>query len=122
MTKDLPRGRAVRPLLVSALVPALAARGPPRRRRPPQSGAPGKRRPITFADFAAVRAVADPQLSPDGRTVLYAVRTTDVDANRRTTTTYLRRPAAGGAPRPSPDAATPPPRRAGPPTAAASRT
>jgi len=47
------------------------------------------RRPITFADFAAMKAVSDPQLSPDGRTVLYAVRTTDVDANRRATTTYV---------------------------------
>jgi dipeptidyl aminopeptidase/acylaminoacyl peptidase len=48
-----------------------------------------QKRPITFADFAAVKAVTDPQLSPDGRHVLYAVRTTDVDANRRTTVTYL---------------------------------
>ncbi|GLC24142.1 S9 family peptidase [Roseisolibacter agri] len=47
------------------------------------------RRPMTFADFAAVQAVSDPQLSPDGRHVLYAVRTTDVAGNRRTTTTYL---------------------------------
>ncbi|MGZ8411905.1 MAG: prolyl oligopeptidase family serine peptidase [Gemmatirosa sp.] len=49
----------------------------------------GARRPMTFADFAAVQAVTDPQLAPDGRHVLYAVRTTDVAANRRTTTTYL---------------------------------
>ncbi len=46
------------------------------------------RRPITFDDFAAIKAVSDPQLSPDGRTVLYAVRSTDVTANRRATTTY----------------------------------
>ena len=45
------------------------------------------RRPMTFDDFAAMNAVSDPQISPDGRTMLYAVRTTDVDANRRTTTT-----------------------------------
>jgi dipeptidyl aminopeptidase/acylaminoacyl peptidase len=48
-----------------------------------------QKRPLTFADFAAVKAVTDPQLSPDGRHVLYAVRTTDVEANRRTTVTYL---------------------------------
>ena len=53
------------------------------------------RRPMTFADFAAMKAVSDPQLSPDGATVLYAVRTTDVDANRRATTTYAA--ALGGA-------------------------
>ena len=28
-------------------------------------------RPMTFEDFAAVRNVGDPQLSPDGRSVLY---------------------------------------------------
>jgi hypothetical protein len=53
-----------------------------------------------------VRAVADPQLSPDGRTVLYAVRTTDVEANRRATRTFVV-PSAGGAPRAWPDSATP---------------
>ena len=45
--------------------------------------------PITFQDFAAVRGVSDPQLSPDGRSILYALRTTDVDANRRVTYTML---------------------------------
>lgn len=64
------------------------------------------RRAITFDDFAAVRAVSDPQLSPDGHSVLYAVRTTDVGANRRTTRTYVI-PAAGGAPRVWPDGDTP---------------
>jgi dipeptidyl aminopeptidase/acylaminoacyl peptidase len=71
-------------VLVGLLAPAtLAAQGIPKRA-------------ITFEDFSAVRAVADPQLSPDGRTVLYAVRTTDVDANRRTARTYAV-PVAGGA-------------------------
>ena len=54
-------------------------------------------RPMTFEDFAAVRNVSDPQVSPDGRWVLYSVRTTDVGANRRTSVTKLQ-PAAGGAP------------------------
>jgi hypothetical protein len=59
-----------------------------------QASQPAKR-PITFADFAAVKAVADPQVSPDGRTVRHALRTTDVEANRRTTITYVARsPAA----------------------------
>ncbi|HEY4671475.1 MAG TPA: hypothetical protein VIG78_05375, partial [Gemmatimonadaceae bacterium] len=44
-------------------------------------------RPMTFEDFAAVKNVGDPQISPDGRSVLYSVRTTDVGANRRTTVT-----------------------------------
>jgi dipeptidyl aminopeptidase/acylaminoacyl peptidase len=79
-------------LLTFAIVPgALAAQSIPRHA-------------MTFEDFAAVRAVADPQLSPDGRTVLYAVRTTDVAANRRTPRTYAI-PATGGVARefPGPD-------------------
>jgi len=60
-----------------------------------------QKRPITFEDFAAVRAVSDAQLSPDARTVLYAVRTTDVAANRRSGKTYSA-VVGGGAPRPFP--------------------
>jgi len=63
------------------------------------------RRPMTFDDFAAMKTVSDPQLSPDGRTVLYAVRSTDVDANRRATTTYAA-PLGGGSPRAFPDDTT----------------
>src|SRR5438045_3999543 len=48
-------------------------------------------RPMTFDDFAAVRNVGDPQISPDGQWVLYSVRTTDVTANKRTTVTRLAR-------------------------------
>src|SRR3954469_11485027 len=46
-------------------------------------------RPMTFEDFAAVRNVGDPQVSPDGQWILYSVRTTDVAANTRTTVTKL---------------------------------
>lgn len=47
-------------------------------------------RPMTFADFAAVKNVSDPQISPSGLRVLYSVRTTDLNANRRTTVTYIQ--------------------------------
>ena len=50
---------------------------------------------LTFDDFAAVRGVSDPQLSPDGRLVLYTVRTTDVSKNARTSHTYSL-PIGGG--------------------------
>src|SRR3982751_2108957 len=63
-------------------------------------------RPMTFEDFAAVRNVGDPQISPDGRLVLYSLRTTDVNANRRTTVTMLA-PVTGGGARQFPDASTP---------------
>src|SRR3981081_2201855 len=46
-------------------------------------------RPMTFEDFAAVKNVGDPQISPDGGWVLYSVRATDVNANKRTTVTIL---------------------------------
>src|SRR5436309_1709667 len=47
------------------------------------------KRPLTFDDFLSVRATSDPQISPDGRMVLYAVRVADLVANRRTSRTYL---------------------------------
>jgi dipeptidyl aminopeptidase/acylaminoacyl peptidase len=61
-------------------------------------------RTITFDDFEAVRGVGDPQPSPDGKLILYAIRTTDVSANTRSSHTYVV-PAAGGSPRafPGPD-------------------
>ena len=61
------------------------------------------KRPMTFEDFAAIRVVSDPKISPDGRTAMYAVRTTDVDSNTRATMTYLV-PITGGTPRPFPNA------------------
>ena len=57
-----------------------------------------QKHPITFDDFAAVRAVSDPQVSPDGRFVLYSVRTADLTANRRTGKAYVVA-VAGSAPR-----------------------
>ncbi len=50
---------------------------------------------ITFEDFAAVRVVGDPQISPDGKVVLYSVRTTDVSKNTRTSHT-VSVPVGGG--------------------------
>ena len=47
------------------------------------------RRAMTFNDFAAVKNVSDPQLSPSGLRILYAVRTTDLSRNRRSTVTYM---------------------------------
>jgi dipeptidyl aminopeptidase/acylaminoacyl peptidase len=57
-----------------------------------------QKRSITFEDFAAVRAVGDPQPSPDGRSVLFVVRSVDVPGNRRVAHTFVM-PAAGGAAR-----------------------
>lgn len=62
-----------------------------------------QKRTITFDDFSAVRAVSDPQPSPDGKFVLYAVRTTDVAANTRASQTFIV-PFAGGTPHVFPSA------------------
>ena len=62
-------------------------------------------RPMTFDDFAAVKNVGDPQVSPDGRSILYSVRTTDVGANKRTTVTKVQA-ASGGTAQQYPDART----------------
>lgn len=62
-----------------------------------------QKRTITFDDFSAVRAVSDPQPSPDGKLVLYAVRTTDVAANTRASQTFIV-PFAGGTPHVFPSA------------------
>ncbi len=70
-------------LLLLACAPTLAAQA---------------RRPISWDDVARLRAVSDAQLSPDGRQVLYTVRTTNVEANRRIPATYDIA-VAGGAPR-----------------------
>ena len=42
------------------------------------------KRPYTLEDFYRVIGVADPALSPDARTVVYAVTTSDVKAGKRT--------------------------------------
>ena len=70
----------------------------------PALGAQHKR-PMTVEDMLAVKGVADPQLSPDGRFVLYAVRAVNLDANRRAVTTFVQ-PVAGGVARAFPDDST----------------
>jgi dipeptidyl aminopeptidase/acylaminoacyl peptidase len=62
-----------------------------------------QKRALTFDDFAAVRNVTDPQVSPDGSRVMYNVRTTDVAANRRTSKTVVVA-INGGTPQPFPAA------------------
>ena len=47
------------------------------------------RRAMSYDDFAALKSVSDPQVSPDGRTLLYAVRNTDLADNRRLARTVV---------------------------------
>jgi hypothetical protein len=70
---------------------------------PLRSSAPAQaQRPITIQDFEAVKNIGDPQISPDGKWVLYSVRTTNLDANRRSTVTVVQA-TAGGTPRQFPE-------------------
>lgn len=67
----------------------------------PAAAAQKGRRPMTFEDFAAVRGLSDPQISPDGRSVLYSVRTMNLQTNKRPAGTFLLS-LAGGTPKPFP--------------------
>lgn len=97
LTRLAPRASLAVALLVPGAATVFAQGGP--------SAASAVRRAITFDELASVANVTDPQLSPDGRRVLYALRTTDVEENRRATATYLL-PVAGGTPRQWPDDTT----------------
>jgi dipeptidyl aminopeptidase/acylaminoacyl peptidase len=90
-TRVLSRRIAIR-VLSLALVPALSL----------TAQAP---RVMQYEDFAALKGISDPQVSPDGAAVLYGVRTTDLDANRRTTRTF-RIATSGGTPTAWPDDST----------------
>ena len=61
----------------------------------PAVGAP---RPLTLDDMFALRRVADPQISPDGRNVAYVVTTVDLAKNSSAATIWLA-PTESGAPR-----------------------
>jgi len=56
------------------------------------------KRPMKIDDLFAFQRVGDPQVSPDGKLVVYTVATPDLKANRSVTHLWLV-PAAGGEPR-----------------------
>jgi dipeptidyl aminopeptidase/acylaminoacyl peptidase len=47
------------------------------------------KKPITFADMIKLHRVATPQISPDGKWVVYALTTPDMDANRNASNLWL---------------------------------
>ena len=55
----------------------------------PTAPAMSGRRALTADDINAIKAVSDPQLSPDGQWVAYSVRTNDVDKDERTTHLWM---------------------------------
>lgn len=71
--------------LMALLLPALA------------NGA--DKRAMTIGDLFRLQRVADPQISPDGKTVAYVVTRIDLPGNSSSSSIWLA-PAVGGAPRP----------------------
>src|SRR5437867_7456341 len=77
-----------------------------------------QKRAITFEDYIALKAVSDPQLSPDGKRVAYTVSTPSLQDNRNVARVWVAdvatgksRPLTGGPgsdrqPRWSPDGKT----------------
>jgi len=62
-----------------------------------QGAQEAKKRPMTLDDIIAMRAVSDPQLSPDGRTVAFVVTQADMKANFRNSDLWIVS-TDGGAP------------------------
>lgn len=53
------------------------------------AAAHAQKRPFTADDLVSMKRLGDPQLSPDGRTIVFTVRTTDWAANRGRTDLWL---------------------------------
>jgi acylaminoacyl-peptidase len=60
---------------------------------------PALSRPFTAKDLATLPRLGDPHISPDGRLVVYDLRTTDYTANKGVNALWLVDVAGGGAPR-----------------------
>src|ERR1700730_5397575 len=61
--------------------------------------APAKH-PITFGDMERLERIADPQISPDGKSVVYQVTTPDMDGNRNATNIWMISTSGGPTDRP----------------------
>jgi acylaminoacyl-peptidase len=72
-------------LALSAALPALAEAPA----APAPAAAQAAPAPFTYQDMISANRLGDPQVSPDGRWVVYALTTTDVAANRRSGALYL---------------------------------
>ena len=60
--------------------------------------APAKRA-MTFDDLAAMQRVSEPQISPDGRSVVYSVGTTEMEPNRIARNIWVVSTSPGSQPR-----------------------
>jgi dipeptidyl aminopeptidase/acylaminoacyl peptidase len=58
-----------------------------------------ERRPMKLADLFRFQRVADPQVSPDGKSVAYVVTSVDLAGNKTSSAIWLAATGGGGAPR-----------------------
>ena len=58
----------------------------------------GAGRPMTMDDFLAMKSVADPQVSPDGKQVVYVVSEINKETNKSNSDLWLV-PLSGGEPK-----------------------
>jgi len=89
-------GLSAAALLGSAALPALAVTPPVAVAEAPAAAADINA--FTWQDMIALNRLGDPQVSPDGRWVVYSVTTTDVAANRRSGALYMMDLNAPGEP------------------------
>jgi len=61
---------------------------------PQSSGSPAQKHPFTFEDMMSLKRVADPQVSPDGRWVMFSAVDVNLEANTKTPHLWIV-PAAG---------------------------
>jgi acylaminoacyl-peptidase len=90
-------GLSAAALLGSAALPALAE-SPPAVAAGAPAAAATEINAFTWEDMIALNRLGDPQVSPDGRWVVYSVTTTDVAANRRSGALYMMDLSAPGEP------------------------
>ena len=83
--------------LILAAAPSLAQQASSAPAAAPAAQAPASRG-LSLKDLAMMERVSEPRVSPDGRQILYAVRTTDWDGNKGVNGLWLA-DVSGGEPR-----------------------
>jgi dipeptidyl aminopeptidase/acylaminoacyl peptidase len=66
---------------------------------PQSSSASGQKHPFTFEDMMALKRVSDPQVSPDGKWVMFSAGDVNLEQNTKTSHLWIV-PAAGGESKP----------------------
>ena len=88
--RPLLSGVAAAVLLAAAAAPAVAeAPAAPAAATAATTASAQPAEPFTYRDMISANRLGDPQVSPDGRWVVYSVTRTDVEANRRAGSLYI---------------------------------